>query len=215
MTVTVGPNLGLLINALAGEEHVEAYAKFLRGIDGLLPRFVSSIETAPPGGESDGDLFLVAASGASGAFTGHANKIARYYAIGDTAPGWEFYTPKNGWFVYVIDDDVLYVMKSAAWARYQPKKSSSTSDPDTSFDDTQGYAVFSTHVNTSSGNVFFCTSAATGAAGWVDMSLTIAELGTMAVQDADDVAITGGLISGTDLNRQVNDNELIALCGGW
>lgn len=46
------------------------------------------------------------------------------------------------------------------------KRTQSTSDPDGDFDDTAGYEVGSTHLNTSTGVEWSCTDASTGAAVW-------------------------------------------------
>lgn len=66
--------------------------------------------TAPPGGESDGDRYIPAAT-ATGAWAGHEGDIAVYRI--DT---WVFYTPVIGWSVYVIDEDKRSTYKSGGWS---------------------------------------------------------------------------------------------------
>lgn len=65
--------------------------------------------TAPPGGESEGDRYIVAAT-ATGAWIGHENKIAEY-----NGSGWDFYTPTDGWRIDVVDEDALYRYSGSAW----------------------------------------------------------------------------------------------------
>lgn len=66
--------------------------------------------TAPPGGESAGDTYLVAAS-PTGAWAGQAGNIAVY-----TGSGWVFGTPRIGWIVYVEDEEVLSAYKAGGWS---------------------------------------------------------------------------------------------------
>jgi len=68
--------------------------------------------TAPPGGEADGDRYLVA-TGATGAWSGHDGEIAAYYA------GWVFFTVLEGWRMWVDDENVLLVYDGSAWVKVQ------------------------------------------------------------------------------------------------
>lgn len=63
--------------------------------------------TAPPGGESDGDRYIVAAT-ATGAWASHEDDIAVY-----TGSGWAFYTPVQGWLTYIEDEAKISVFKTA------------------------------------------------------------------------------------------------------
>lgn len=75
-------------------------------------------------------------------------------------------------------------------------------DPTASNDETEGYSKLSRWVNTSTGEFFLCTSAATGAANWQKASLTIDELGALALSDnASGVPITdsGANYTATDV----------------
>ena len=64
--------------------------------------------TTPPGGESNGDRYLVKATG-TGAWAGHDDEIAMYY------DGWLFSTPQEGWLMYIEDEDILVAYDGAAW----------------------------------------------------------------------------------------------------
>lgn len=75
-----------------------------------------------------------------------------------------------------------------------------TTNPGVSNDSTQGYSVKSWWLNTISMEFFVCLDASPGAANWQNTTLTIDQLGSMAVQAASNVNISGGAISGiTDL----------------
>ena len=75
---------------------------------------------------------------------------------------------------------------------------SATADPTVDDDSGDGYAVGSVWINTSSTprEAFRCVDATEGAAVWVNTSLEIGELGSMASQDASNVNITGGIVTG-------------------
>jgi hypothetical protein len=58
---------------------------------------------------------------------------------------------------------------------------SATTDPTVNDDETQDYKPFSRWVNTSTGEIWICLDATTGAAVWQKASLTIDELGSAAL----------------------------------
>jgi len=73
--------------------------------------------TAPPGGEADGDRYIVAAGG-SGAWSGKDNQIAEYHQrINDAAATWYFYDPNDGFTVKVVDEAVCvqYDHATTSW----------------------------------------------------------------------------------------------------
>jgi len=67
----------------------------LNVLDALVHIHCLEIQATPPLTPVNGDRYIVAASGATGAWTGKENKIACYYS------GWVFVTPKKGFFVHV------------------------------------------------------------------------------------------------------------------
>lgn len=75
-----------------------------------------------------------------------------------------------------------------------------TTDPTVNDDEDDGYSQGSKWYNLSSDEVYVLVDATAGAAVWVQTTLTLDELGSMATQDADDVAITGGSITGVTLS---------------
>lgn len=73
--------------------------------------------TAPPGGEAEGDRYIVAAGG-SGAWNGKDNQIAEYHLrVGDAAIGWHFFDPPDGYLCKVVDEAlaVYYDHATTSW----------------------------------------------------------------------------------------------------
>lgn len=115
MSIDNGPNLGVMVDGLLGEQHYADLMKFMRGLDGLVQcRVLDKDLTAPPGSPTNGAMYIVAAA-PTGAWAGQAGKIARYYTAQSSGPGWEFYTPKKGWRAHVDDEGVDYQYDGAAW----------------------------------------------------------------------------------------------------
>lgn len=66
--------------------------------------------TAPPGSPVSGACYIPAAT-ATGDWAGHEDDIAQYKAT-----AWEFYTPSEGWKVWVRDENKTYYYTGSAWA---------------------------------------------------------------------------------------------------
>ena len=64
----------------------------------------------PPGSPSNGDTYIVAASGTD-AWAGQDNNIAYW-----NATEWIFYTPEIGQSAYIVDEDVRSTYKSTGWS---------------------------------------------------------------------------------------------------
>lgn len=102
MSLSSGPNLGLLENGAFGEQHYAELIRMWRGIDGLVQATVKSATTsAPPASPNNGDRYLVPGT-ATGAWAGHTNQIARWTTMLAT-PAWEYYAPHKGWEVAIED----------------------------------------------------------------------------------------------------------------
>lgn len=117
MSVSNGPNLGVMINAATGDAFPTDFRKLLRAVDVLLQAAVKSKTlTAPPGSPANGDRYIVAAS-PTGAWAGHATHIAVWTTDNPASPSgvWEFYTPQAGWLVPNVADTTVYVFFSSAW----------------------------------------------------------------------------------------------------
>lgn len=72
-----------------------------------------------------------------------------------------------------------------------------TADPTINDDDvTIGAEYGSRWINRTTKEAFRCTDPSTGAAVWIETTLEIGELGTIATQDSDSVNISGGVVAG-------------------
>jgi hypothetical protein len=65
----------------------------------------------PPGSPSDRDTYIVATSG-TGDWSGHDGEIAYY---DNTHTAWKFATPREGWRVYINDEDIWLFYNGSAW----------------------------------------------------------------------------------------------------
>ena len=112
MTLSVGPNLGLQVDGVLGEEHYDELMAMWRGLDVLVQcRVISTTLATPPASPADGDAYIVAAS-PTGAWVGHDAKIARWSTV---VSAWEFFAPKSGWTVHNVADTQDYGFDGSAW----------------------------------------------------------------------------------------------------
>lgn len=113
MSLSSGPNLGLLVNGALGDQHYSELMRFLRGVDLLVqPSVLSATLATPPSTPADGDAYIVAAS-PTGAWTGYTNAIARWSAV---LGAWEFLAPKKGWFIFNASSNINYQYNGSAWS---------------------------------------------------------------------------------------------------
>lgn len=107
------PNTGIPYVPEGTQDPAAGLNLALNVIDALLQSAVIDMDlTAPPGSPSDGDLHIVA-GGATGAWDGQDNNLARYVAEGDF---WQFYVA--GTQVHIVlnkDDGGLYAWSGSAW----------------------------------------------------------------------------------------------------
>lgn len=104
-------NLGLpYIEAAQSQKHV-THNEALRLLDAVVQLAVASRSlTAPPASPTDGERWVVPAAGATGDWTGKANRIA---ARIDGA--WTFLAPIAGWTAWVADEGLSLVFDGAIW----------------------------------------------------------------------------------------------------
>jgi hypothetical protein len=117
MSVTDGPNLGIMIDAADGDAFGTQFRAFLRAIDVLVqPSTLSKTLTAPPGSPANGARYIVGAS-ATGAWSGKDKNIAVWTTDNPSALSgeWEFYAPVHGWLVVNQADDTVYFYNGSAW----------------------------------------------------------------------------------------------------
>lgn len=104
MPLSNGYNLGLMVDGVEGEEHYIELMKLLRGLDGLVQPKVEDKDLAtPPADIVNGQMYIIPA-GATGVWSGRANMLARGFTVGTGAPGWQYFLPKKGWSVLVLDE---------------------------------------------------------------------------------------------------------------
>lgn len=108
MAVTLGPKLGRLINANINEAYFDQFRPFLRALDQLVMGSVlDNTLSVPPSLPNNGDAYIVA-TGGSGLWAAQDHKVAVYSTEITTTgtntkvPAWEFYTPNEGWALWVV-----------------------------------------------------------------------------------------------------------------
>ena len=67
--------------------------------------------TTPPGSPSENDRYLVISGGSGTDWAGHDNDIAHYHS-----GQWNYYTPIEGWIVWVKDENKYYYYDGSSWA---------------------------------------------------------------------------------------------------
>ncbi len=104
------PLLGLpLIEAAQAQKHI-THNEALLWLDAAVHLSVISRAVAtPPASPADGDRYLVAA-GATGVWAGHEGHIAYREAA-----SWRFATPREGWRLWIEDEQHLHIFDGAAW----------------------------------------------------------------------------------------------------
>lgn len=98
-----------LLSASQAQKHVTVN-EAMKLLDAIVQAGVIDKDlTAPPGGESEGDIYIVGGS-ATGAWAGQDDDLAIYQ---DGA--WVFVTPLSGWIAWVNDETTFYVYNSGSW----------------------------------------------------------------------------------------------------
>lgn len=97
------------IEAAQAQKHV-THNEALRILDGVTQLSVIDRDlTAPPGGESDGDRYIIASS-ATGAWSGKDLNIA-FWQDG----AWRFLVPREGWRCWIEDEGIMLVYDNNNW----------------------------------------------------------------------------------------------------
>jgi hypothetical protein len=105
------PRLSLpFIMPSQAQKHI-THNEALQALDALVQPIVESRSiTAPPTSPVQGEAYLVP-SGATGAWSGHANEIVAFQS-----GAWQFYDPAEGWQVFVKADGSFRVFVDGSWA---------------------------------------------------------------------------------------------------
>ncbi|HCU0338814.1 DUF2793 domain-containing protein [Pseudomonas aeruginosa] len=99
MSLTMGPNTGLLINGAPGEGHYNELMRLLRWDDFLRQPVVKGrVATLPTSGQAEGDTYIFTGSGSN------QHRLARWWVTGASAPIWEYMPPRLGWRVQVANE---------------------------------------------------------------------------------------------------------------
>lgn len=85
----------------------------LRQIEGKIVRALSKTTTAEPASPANGDVYIVPAGATGTNWTGQDGNIAHFYG-----GGWKFYPPKEGYRLWINDEDVIAVYDGAAWITF-------------------------------------------------------------------------------------------------
>lgn len=114
MAATQGPNLGVWSGYVTAESGwTNQYNQDHAALDFWAQPVVLDRDLAtPPALPANGAAYIVAAS-PTGAWSGNVGKIAIYRTA---SSAWEFYTPKNGWQVVILDESKMSTYLSGSWS---------------------------------------------------------------------------------------------------
>lgn len=109
------PRLELpLLAASQAQKHV-THNDALLALDALMHLAVIERRAAPPAAPGEGSRYLVEA-GAGGAFAGQAGKVALF-----EDGGWRFLAPRQGWLLWVAQEQVPLVHDGAGWTELKTR----------------------------------------------------------------------------------------------
>jgi hypothetical protein len=121
MAVTLGPKLGLLINGNSGDNYTDQFRPFLRFFDAMVQgNVINSTATTPPTSPNNGDAYLLLGA-PTGVWAAYQNSIAVWSTEITTAgtnnkvPGWEFWTPNQGWLIWDVASGFFRVYTGSGW----------------------------------------------------------------------------------------------------
>jgi hypothetical protein len=103
-TVTASPSAS---NDVAIKQYVDSVAQGLNWQEPVIDEL-----NDPPGSPSTGDRYLID-DAPTGDWSGHPNEIAEW-----DGSAWEFFTPSEGWAVFIEDVDLLKVFQSGDWVAF-------------------------------------------------------------------------------------------------
>jgi len=141
----------------------------------------------PPASPANGDIYAIGEA-PTGDWLDHPGELA----LRD-ADAWTFVAPLAGWEVYNQADTRRYRYTATGWRPTKPLNNlTATTDPGAANDETEGYEPLSRWLNTNTGEFWLCIDATAGSAVWDQTTLSIDELGSLALgDDAADVPYSG------------------------
>jgi hypothetical protein len=117
MSVSYGPNLHKMINALTGDSFAADFRVFLQMIDALVQSAViSRTLSTPPGAPNNGDRYIIGPA-PTGAWAGAAGQIAHWTMDDPAFPAgvWREYAPNAGFLVFSVADAQFLQWSGSAW----------------------------------------------------------------------------------------------------
>lgn len=192
-------HLGLpYLSAAQAQKHV-THNEALRSLDALVQIAVlDTSETDPPATPTEGDRYIVAASG-TGGWSGHDGALAAYI---DGA--WAFFTPVDGWLAFDLTSEALLVFHDDAWTPVSSFLGSIDQlGVNTTADATNRLAVHS--------NAVLFTGITAGEAGTGDVRFTVnkeadADTASLLFQSGFSGRAEVGLVGDTDFVFKVSAN---------
>ena len=115
MSISYGPNIGIMNGAADGDLYGNAMRAFQRACDAFLQPIVKGYLTnTPPSSPTDGDMYIIG-SAPTGSWASYAGYVAKWSAL---IAAWEFYLPKNGWQFQSNSGREIYRRTGGAWEIY-------------------------------------------------------------------------------------------------
>ncbi len=117
MSVSNGPNLHKMINALTGDLFATDFRLLLRMIDVLVQcAVISRTLSIPPASPNNGDRYI-AGPAPTGLWAGFAGQIVAWTTDEPTAPSgyWQNFAPNPGFLVFSVADAQFLQWSGSAW----------------------------------------------------------------------------------------------------
>jgi hypothetical protein len=117
MSVTTGPNLHKMINAITGDSFAIEFRAFLQMIDALVQcAVISRTLSTPPVSPANGDRYIIGPA-PTGAWAGSAGQITQWTTDDPAFPTglWRVYAPNPGFLVFSVADVQFYQWSGSAW----------------------------------------------------------------------------------------------------
>lgn len=112
------PNLAMAELSTSQAQKEITHNDALRVLDALVQTGIQDKDLTTPPSHTHGYCWIVAI-GATGAWSGKDGKVAQSYNS-----AWYFLTPKEGWRVWIMDEDTTYIYNGTSWVAQTSSDSS-------------------------------------------------------------------------------------------